>query len=237
MVTIVSFAILLILAGHSPFPRLTTPPGKVTYFMLDDRCIANEVFLVRSGSMFDVIDTDEASWDRVSRLITDRPYDLLRGHLESTVAKRGYPFPMWESGMLRIALEPLPRTRAIPGQSEEQRPRWEFSTLELSQARAAYWNYAVDIDSESAAALEHEDVRLDRVLPLGFLFNGLSLAVFSVLVFSLIGMPRYLRYATAQRRLRGGVCGICRYDLSMIERSEEGIRCPECGAVWGNVGR
>ena len=88
------------------------------------------------------------------------------------------------------------------------------------------------LDAQFSAELEPANAHVFRLLPVNIALNIASLLVLAVLVFSVVGMPRYLRYVKAMARVRRGICGICLYDLKAIERTPEGKRCPECGVLW-----
>jgi hypothetical protein len=183
-----------------------------------------DVLVVRDPSKgFALIDPEEASWERLSGTMTQRPEDVLQVMYESTVERHGFWFPMIESGEHRVLIKPLQLLQLHP-----------FSEGELREARVVYlaWLAKEGGSPELANELRGGDQPVSRVVPSGVLMNLVSVAVLGMLVLSLIGMPRYLRVARARRRLREGVCGLCRYDLGGIVATPEGKRCPECGSLW-----
>ena len=116
---------------------MVRPQGKVSFSDDGIRIIAVELYLVRSPNGFEVVDSDVSSWDHLSQLANDRPQDLLVAHYESTVALRGYWFPMWVSGDRYVVLDGLPNGPIVPGQSARDRPRWTFASTGCASRRAA----------------------------------------------------------------------------------------------------
>jgi hypothetical protein len=228
--------VVVVLLATSPQPRmrpLVPPPGKMGgdpgwggTFMSAERT------LVRNGDHFDVADPNQTSWDKMTKIITQRPQDVLLARCESTVARRGIWYPTHISGDRRIVLEALPSAPPVIGGNPASRPRWPFTPQELATARADFAAYLASVDAEFAAGVKTADEHVYRFLPLGVLYNGVWLAGLGLLVFSLIGMRRYVRAWKAEVRLKRGNCGLCLYDLAGTEPSNGWLICPECGSWW-----
>jgi hypothetical protein len=183
----------------------------------------SEVYIVRRSGGLELIDPDDASWDRLSHLVTNQADDVLAVSYVSTVARHGWWYPMFESGEQMIQMVPLRGSQGI-------RP---FTTVELERARRLYlaWLASAGVP-ELADMLLDRDRPVHRLVPLNLLMNGVTVLTLAAIGFSAVGMRRYVRVLLAGRRLGNGRCGVCRYDLTMIEPAPEGKRCPECGALW-----
>ena len=220
MLLVVLALIACAVPGFSSF----VPPQGPRSQRRDVRGLA-DVFVLRDSSAgFELIDPEEASWDRLSGIMTQRATDLLQARYESTVSRRRRLwFPMIESGEHRVVFEPLVPIQPHP-----------FSERDIREARVVYlaWLAKEGGSPELANELRAGDQWVSRVVPAGVVMNVVALMVLGTLVCSLLGMRRYVRVVRARRRLRQGVCGLCRYDLSGIASNPEGTRCPECGAVW-----
>jgi hypothetical protein len=84
---------------------------------------------------------------------------------------------------------------------------------------------------EEASLIRNSDTITRTVIPVGYIHNALSGAMFGLLVYSLASMRRWpaTQAAAIRRRARllgYGVCPSCRYDLT---DNTTGI-CPECGS-------
>lgn len=182
----------------------------------------DEIYVLKTSSGdLQLIDPDVASWDKLSRAVSEHPEDLLRFKYVSTVRPHGWWYPAVESGTRRIQVDAMS-------------PWPAFSDRERSRAMEMYLQWAVQQfgHDEITRELTSGPESVDRIIWPNLVLDVSSAAVVGLLAFSVAGMPRYLRVATSERRLTRGKCGVCRYDLRSIERTEAGVRCPECGAVW-----
>jgi hypothetical protein len=214
---------------------LVPPPGKMGYsnsyrgWLVSAGCA-----MIRSGSgqPFVLVGDDQTSQDELSKACQQHPQDVLNAYCQSTVAKRGFWSPTRVEGDRRIVLEGRTLGPFNPMTDPATWPRYTFAPEELAQARETYLQYIMDIDSEFASPLMSGDQHVLRRLPVGILLNIAASGVLILLLFSLVGVRRYMKLARVDDRLWRGLCGLCLYDLKGIEPTGDGTRCPECGAVW-----
>jgi hypothetical protein len=213
---------------------LVPPPGKIGYERsFHGSLVSTFRHMVRSGpgQPFRVVDDDAAKAELDQACLT-RPRDVIEVSCESTIAKLGFWNPTRIEGDRRIVLNGRLSGPAAPINDPSKWPRFTFSPEELEQARAAYFAHINAIDSEFSRDLEFGNQHVLQRLPMGWLKNAAAGVVLALLVFSLIGLPNYLRAAMCAFRLLYGQCGVCRYDLSGTPSIGEGARCPECGSLW-----
>jgi hypothetical protein len=188
------------------------------------------VYLLRHGDdpsvEFQVINPDKESWDRLSKLVEKRPQDVLGCGYSVRIIRRGMWYPSNELATRQVQI-----TSMMPDESMNN-----FAPGELDRARKAYLDWLAspsggNVPHEAALVAEGDSIEQSMVIGAVLRNTGTLLAA-GLLLLSLWGMPDYVRVWLASRRIRKGRCGVCKYDLRGIERGEEGLKCPECGAVW-----
>jgi hypothetical protein len=179
------------------------------------------VFAFRDGEggSIEIIDPDSESWDRLSRLISTRTVDVLRLDFREVYQVVCIPFPV------AIKCERTVRSKFLGSEHP-------WTAEERAQARVLLVRWLGEQHSERAESVRSGDYKSWEPVFWGMGLNLVVLLFMLALPAMVIGMPRYLRVNYAERRLRQGRCGLCRYDLRSTHTSFEGIRCPECGAVW-----
>jgi predicted Zn-ribbon and HTH transcriptional regulator len=190
----------------------------------------NSVYLVRHTGdpnvEFEIIDSNHQSWDRLSKLITERPADVLACSYNVRIIQRGMWFPSNELAKREVVITSMMADESMNN----------FAPGELSRARKAYLAWLASPAGgnapKEAALVENGDTLEHRMVYAAILKNAGTVVAAILLLISLRGMPEYLRVWRAGRRMKKGRCGVCKYDLSATEAINGEKRCPECGAVW-----
>src|ERR1051325_3119547 len=179
-----------------------------------------DVYLLRGKKGFELIDPDVVSWDRMSKLVWDRPDDVIQARYISTVERRGWWYPILESGERAAGLSFI----GANGPSS-------FTDREIDEARGVYLRWLAgklpdEVDPDRmGSGLEV----VDRVLWGNVAGDVGPLLVLGLLLVSLAGMVRSRGVWIAERRLRFGQCGACRYELT-------GIDIKDCSVTWPGGG-
>jgi hypothetical protein len=190
----------------------------------------NSVWLVRHTGdpnvEFEVIDSNQQSWDRLGRLITERPADVLGCSYSVRIIQRGMWFPSNELAKRDVII-----TSMMPDESMNN-----FAPGELGRARKAYLAWLAsptggNAPKEAALVADGDTLEQRMVYPAVLKNSGTVIAAI-LLLLSLRGMPEYLRVWRAGRRIKKGRCGVCKYDLSATPAINGEKQCPECGAMW-----
>lgn len=172
-----------------------------------------------AGPTFRLLDLDAHSAGELARLIGERPDALVQAHFVLVCARSGLLAPAVQATAHRLRVTRVSDgTQANPDQAGLARAAL------AAHFRASGW-------AESAAILERADGYDRHVLWPGVVHDGVALAGWGTLVYSL-GWIRGLFHRRA-RLLAQSRCAVCRYDLAAVPRSVAGeVRCPECGSVW-----
>jgi len=183
----------------------------------------SQVFAVREATGFVIKDPDNESWDEVTRLLDDRPWDVYRVQYRlDHVDRIGFYAPTIENHLWFVTVgtfsssangfevsEPLIRGAFVS---------WAERDRQLMPALGAQLK-AVGFAEERA------------VIPIGYLHNTLAASALLLFFYSLSWVPRapaYLAATRAQRRLALGRCPYCNYSIVGLPEPV----CPECGRGW-----
>jgi hypothetical protein len=212
-------------------------PGQDTYV---DRLIGRPIQVKMNGGAgiyllrhtgdpnveFQIIDSNKESWDRLSKLYTERPADLLACSYNARIIHRGMWFPSNELAKREVVI-----TSFIADESKNN-----FQPGELSRARKAFLDWLACPTGggapQEAALVANGDTLEQRMVYPAVLKNVGTVMAAIVLLLSLRGMPEYLRVWRAGRRMKKGRCGVCKYDLGATNPINGEKQCPECGAAW-----
>lgn len=187
-----------------------------------------------AAARFHPLDLDDESADAFSRIIVDRPVDVIEAETGMTLTHRGLWYPVHEETMRVFALVPLGTHHRLPHGFQQA-----DASLNMEDARASFvaWlggpTQGNDAEAAAFVARGQSAEVISRLRPAALAVNAATLAALLIFAFSVYGMPRYLRVARARRRLRQGRCGVCRYDLRAS--AARSLTCPECGSVWDRL--
>lgn len=212
---------LLALAGEVRLVVLTNPVarGLLARAGAADPPRAPELtasaYFVRDGEAIRRLDPDRESWDEASRVIDERPGDML----VLVYSGRREHSGLWAPTRLDeqhaiVASDRLPGRTFTPAQRDQARARF---AAELARDLGAHVEGAL-------AAGAHTGRRL---LWAGYAHNLLTLAALAGLVCSARWVPEAWARRQARRRARAlaaGRCPRCAYPVAGLQAA----RCPEC---------
>ncbi len=178
----------------------------------------DELYFVREPTGLRIVDPDITSWDEPSRLLRERPQEVLLMHYLAMRLRQGTWGLTEDARAYRLA-ESL-------GSSFTPEERQEARRIYLERLAARG-----QIDSARAERLKVADFSEDHLLWRGYAFNIACLAGAIALLYSLRWIPRTPAWFRARHRtqaLRRGRCPRCGYTISGLPEP----RCPECGETW-----
>jgi hypothetical protein len=184
-------------------------------------------FAIREGSELRLTHPNEVSWDEVTRLLSERPGDVLGIACAGARRRTGLWAPTREHETVRIELR--------YGSGFTPRERERARALFIDTVIAPAWRAPADGDDpQSPERLDHlrrGDVEATRVLWGGHVHNAASLLALLAALYSLQWVPRapaWLRARRHARALARARCPQCGYSITGLP----GNRCPECGRTW-----
>lgn len=185
------------------------------------RCeIAIDRLVVIRDSGCEVHEPPEQSWDGTQAFIRDAVDPVYYATYQRLRRVEGFWAPVWQITQDAVHIEALRQ-----GEAED----------ESDAARRAFVNY-LETRVEALPPLLGAHNNISRTIHWGgVVWNGATLIVVSLLIWSYAGTPAYLRDLRAARAARLGICAKCKYSLKDLAPVEGVVTCPECGRK--NVGR
>lgn len=180
---------------------------------------------------FRLIDVEAESWDEMSKIVVDRPADVIECSLDYGQGLEGLfgATRRVTYGNVRMQLWTATNT---------------FTKKDIQEARRIYVEWitryrerlGVLFTDEEWAELKNGPVGRVEHLWMGYAHNLLTAPALVVLVYSasvglvpwLVRLPWTLRAWRQERRIGRGECPRCRYAIAGLTEK----KCPECGEEW-----
>jgi hypothetical protein len=177
-----------------------------------------ELYVVRSGGDFRVIDPSVESWDELSSLLSAGDVPIVACVFTEHNWRRGFWATTSQQHSRRVAMAPT---------------SGDWSDSDLAAARSVLFHQervpALTWSSiQPWVDVSEADHRKIRVLWGGVFHDVLALGVLLLLLYSIARWPAWFAAHPLSRRARRiarGLCPSCGYDL----RGIEACLCPECG--------
>lgn len=179
-----------------------------------------DLYFVREPTGLRLIDTDAESADDITRLLMERPGDVLLLRYQPRIVRQG----LW----------------AITEQADHHRIVAEFGSnftpAEREEALRRFIAYAAAVmphvsDEVFTALARGETINRHTTIASGWVVNITTLALLGAFLLSLrwvFRVPGQVRAWRGRRALAAGRCPACGYSIQDLESSI----CPECGRAF-----
>ncbi|MFM9995840.1 MAG: hypothetical protein ACKVU4_08570 [Phycisphaerales bacterium] len=172
---------------------------------------------VREPSGLRLIDPDNDSWDEATKLLAERPDDVITFTFRHSSWKKG----LWAVSRetTRTHFEFMPMGADFTAEEKTTLRRLIVEQVLLPREL---------IDASIAPALIASDLESEKTIWSGRAHTSFALLAFLALVYSLCWVPRapsWLRERRIARALACGRCPTCGYNILGLP----GFTCPECG--------
>jgi len=176
------------------------------------------IYIAEDGARMRVIDSEEESWDELSRLLADGDTPVAHSHFVNRTSRQGVWSHVIERSYEGIVIEPLNGSWTADDIAAAHRALFDERTQTLP-----CWVYLQDYQHVPIGTTSST-----RILWGGVAHDAFALATFAGLFYSCTGWRAWFAahpWSRRNRRLLRGLCPECGYDTRGL------ATCPECGTA------